>query len=139
MSAVPLKTHQNAPQPQIGDEAMADAVQLVKTLETPYLRDLRRLIDSEIMGRAKSERTEAIFKIQQIAAGLGVSVGELMSSAMPRKAGNNAGVKHGPAPIKYRHPEDASLTWTGRGAKTKWVHAWEASGKSISDLLIDKA
>lgn len=140
-NATVLKTHQNAPQAQIGDEAMADAVQLVKTLETPYLRDLRRLIDGEIITREKSKITDAMVQIQQIANGVGLSVEQLMNGALakPRKAGSNAGIKHGPASIKYRHPEDASLTWAGRGRSPKWVMDWENSGKSIIDLLIDKA
>lgn len=134
-----FKTHQNAPQAQIGDEAMADAVQLVKTLETRYLRDLRRLIDTEILSRASTERRDAIVKIQQIAANLGVPLHELMSSASSRKASGNIGKKHGPAPAKYQHPENGELLWSGRGNTPKWVQAWEASGKPITDLLIDKA
>jgi DNA-binding protein H-NS len=141
MSAIPVKSHQNAPQAQIGAEAMADAVQLVKTLETPYLRDLRRLIDNEISLRSNEERREAIFKVQRIAADMGVTVAELMQSAMPkeRKTGGNLGKKHGPAPAKYRNPEDHTQTWSGRGNAPKWVTAYESSGKSIADLLITKA
>ena len=141
MSAIPVKSHQNAPQAQIGTSAMADAVELVKTLETPYLRDLRRLIDNEIMARADIERREAIFKVQRIAADMGISVADLVASAMPkeRKAGVNLGKKYGPAPAKYHNPEDHSQTWSGRGNAPKWVTAWQNDGKSLDDLLITKA
>lgn len=27
------------------------------------------------------------------------------------------------APIKYRHPDDPKLTWSGRGPKPKWLKA----------------
>ncbi|MBK7416327.1 MAG: H-NS histone family protein [Dechloromonas sp.] len=38
--------------------------------------------------------------------------------------------------VKYRHPEDASLEWTGRGRKPKWVEAWLVSGKNMEALGI---
>lgn len=127
--------HQNAPQAQIGDSAMADATQLVKTLETPYLRELRRLIDNEIMSRASTERRDAIVKIQQIAQGLGVSLQDLMSAASPRKG---AGTKRGPSEMKYRSPDDESKQWSGRGLAPKWVKDWEAKYGSRDGLLISK-
>jgi DNA-binding protein H-NS len=37
---------------------------------------------------------------------------------------------------KYRHPENAALTWTGRGRTPKWVLEHEAQGGSRDDLLI---
>lgn len=139
MSAVSLKTHQNAPQPQIGDEAMADAVQLVKTLETPYLRDLRRLIDSEIMSRASVERSQAIFQIQQIAASLGTSVHDLMSGMKERKVRSDAGKVVAPTEMKYQDPTDTARKWSGRGLAPKWVKDWEAQHGSREGLLIAKA
>lgn len=129
------QTHQNAPQAQISTAAMADATQLVKTLETPYLRDLRRLIDAEIMSRASTERRDAIVKIQQIAANVGIPLKELMSSASPRK-GANTGTKRGPSEMKFRNPDDESQQWSGRGLAPKWVKDWEAKYGSRDGLLI---
>lgn len=39
-------------------------------------------------------------------------------------------------PPKYRNPDNASETWTGRGRKPKWVEAALASGKSLDDIKI---
>jgi hypothetical protein len=36
--------------------------------------------------------------------------------------------------VKYRHPNDHTLTWTGRGKKPQWVEFWLAHGGSMSDL-----
>jgi DNA-binding protein H-NS len=38
--------------------------------------------------------------------------------------------------VKYRHPENVELEWTGRGRKPKWVEAWVANGGSIDNLLV---
>ena len=39
-------------------------------------------------------------------------------------------------PPKYQHPDDPSLTWTGRGLKPKWVVSLLERGVSLNDLLI---
>lgn len=141
MSTHQLKTHQEAAQPQIGDDAMADAIQLVKTLETPYLRDLRRLIDGEIITREKSKITDAMVQIQQIANSVGLSVEQLMNGALPkpRKTRSDAGRVIAPAEMKYRNPADETKQWSGRGLAPKWVKDWEEEHGSREGLLIQKA
>ena len=37
---------------------------------------------------------------------------------------------------KYAHPEDPTLTWTGRGRKPKWIVEALEAGKSIDDFAI---
>ena len=37
---------------------------------------------------------------------------------------------------KYRSPADASLTWTGRGKKPRWVQEWLDAGNAVEALLI---
>ena len=41
-----------------------------------------------------------------------------------------------PVPAKYRHPENPSLTWSGRGRKPLWFVAALDSGKTPEDLAI---
>jgi len=41
-----------------------------------------------------------------------------------------------PAAPKYRHPENASLTWSGRGRKPLWFVAALDAGKAPEDLTI---
>jgi DNA-binding protein H-NS len=38
--------------------------------------------------------------------------------------------------IQYQHPEEATLQWTGRGRKPKWVENWLATGRTLEDLKI---
>jgi DNA-binding protein H-NS len=41
-----------------------------------------------------------------------------------------------PVEAKYRHPENAELTWTGRGRKPVWVQELLTAGKTLEDLAI---
>lgn len=41
-----------------------------------------------------------------------------------------------PGAIKYRHPNNSQLTWSGRGKKPAWVTAWLNSGGSLEDLEV---
>jgi DNA-binding protein H-NS len=40
------------------------------------------------------------------------------------------------AAMKYRHPEDSALTWSGRGRKPRWVVEFLAKGGKIESLAI---
>jgi len=41
-------------------------------------------------------------------------------------------------PVRYRHPEECTLEWTGRGRKPAWVIAWlkQNPGRDLADLEI---
>lgn len=35
---------------------------------------------------------------------------------------------HSPVAVKYKHPQNSDLTWTGRGRQPKWMVEYLASG-----------
>lgn len=41
-----------------------------------------------------------------------------------------------PVAVKYRHPQNAELTWTGRGRQPKWMESYLADGGKIEDLVV---
>ena len=45
-------------------------------------------------------------------------------------------VPTGKVKVKYRHPENASLEWTGRGRQPKWVAEWLAKGGALDSLTV---
>ena len=51
-------------------------------------------------------------KLAEMASKAGFNITELFGHG--RKA-------RGPVSVKYRHPQDASLTWTGRGRRPRWL------------------
>ena len=40
--------------------------------------------------------------------------------------------------VKYRHPQNHDLAWTGKGRQPKWVEAYLDQGGQLADLLVDQ-
>ena len=91
------------------------------------LRDLKEKVALEIKTREAQSIQEARARIQEIATGIGIPLNELFSK-QPKK--------YGPAPVRYRHPDDAEKEWSGRGRAPKWVKEWQDGGKSLDALRI---
>ncbi len=81
-------------------------------LSLKQLRELQDIIGAAISAREIQERSELKKKLAEMAGKAGFSVAELFGSV---------GRKLGPAAVKYRHPQDPSLTWTGRGRRPTWL------------------
>lgn len=91
------------------------------------LRDLRGKLDRAINTYEDRRRREAMSAIEEAAKSHGFNLAELTGSK-PRKTGTVA--------PKYAHPDDPTLTWTGRGRKPKWVQDALDQGKAMEDLAI---
>lgn len=114
------------------------------------LRRLQNKVGSEITRRASTAKRDLLKQVQKLAAEAGVSLGDLLGSeakppreaAAPKKRGKPAKAKSPTAgskvPAKYCHPADASLQWTGRGRKPKWVEELLAGGATLEQLTIQK-
>jgi DNA-binding protein H-NS len=87
------------------------------------LMDLREQIDEMLRKR----RAEIAQQLQRIA---------LVDGARVVRAGGSA-LRGRKVPPKYRGP--SGETWTGRGAKPRWLVAAIKGGKKIDDFLIDKS
>jgi DNA-binding protein H-NS len=100
-------------------------------LEAMSLKELRQLqkdLTKAISTYEDRHKAEARTKLEAIAKEMGYSLAELI--------GIEVKATRAPALAKYRHPENAALTWSGRGRKPQWfVEALDA-GKSASDLAI---
>lgn len=100
----------------------------ISHLSITELNELKKRIDAEIAGRKTAERDALIHEFRRRAAELGLSVEDLVGSKSTGKRGKVA--------VKYRHPHDASLTWTGRGKRPRWVDAWTTDGGSLDQLAV---
>lgn len=98
-------------------------------LSVAELNALQADITREIARRRKSEADSLVNEFRKRAAELGLSVEDLVS-------GKSAAKQRGKVAVKYRHPDDASLTWTGRGKRPRWVDAWLQSGKQMEQLAV---
>ena len=92
------------------------------------LLKLKEQLDAEIKHRESEEKLKARKQILDLAKTYGLELSDLLSKG-------GAAVRK-PAEAKYRHPDDANVTWSGRGRKPHWVEKWLAEGKSLEDLAI---
>src|SRR6056297_952331 len=99
----------------------------LKSLSLDELKDLQKDIDKAIKSFKVRRLAEARKELEQKARELGVSLNEILGPQ---------GTKGAKSLPKYRHPEDPTLTWTGRGRKPVWFIEAIASGKSADDLRI---
>jgi DNA-binding protein H-NS len=63
--------------------------------------------------------------MRELAASIGTTPEELL------RGGKSAGSA---AAVRYRHPDNPDLTWSGRGKRPTWVNEALASGKTLDDL-----
>ena len=83
-------------------------------------------VEKAIAEYADRMKAEARAELEKVAKELGFSLDEIVSGKTKRP-------KVAP---KYRNPENAAETWTGRGRRPRWVDAALKAGKSLDDLAI---
>ncbi|MFN7835846.1 MAG: H-NS family nucleoid-associated regulatory protein [Burkholderiaceae bacterium] len=105
----------------------------ISSMSLAELQQLKSEVEAEIERR--SAKTAAIEELKKMAAHSGVRLEDLMV-----EMGGTGKIKVkrelGPAPIRYRHPTNSALTWSGRGKRPKWVTEAMASGYSLEKLRV---
>ena len=94
------------------------------------LKDLQARIPAELKRREEVEKVAFLNEMRELAQQRGLSFDEVFGKG---KKGPRTG---GKVEVKYRHPSNPALQWTGRGRSPVWVQEWKESGKSIDDLKI---
>ncbi|ARU00190.1 H-NS family nucleoid-associated regulatory protein [Yoonia vestfoldensis] len=92
------------------------------------LKQLHKDITKAISTFEDRQKAEARSKVEALAKELGFSLSELI--------GTNTKSRRIAAAPKYQHPENPTLTWSGRGRKPLWYIEALASGKTPEDLAI---
>jgi DNA-binding protein H-NS len=72
-------------------------------------------------------------EIEKMLADEGYTLNDIVEGRGRSKRASGGAVK---APAKYRHPENASLTWSGRGRQPGWYKEALEAGKTPEDLLV---
>ncbi|MBW3512069.1 H-NS family nucleoid-associated regulatory protein [Janthinobacterium sp. NKUCC06_STL] len=85
-------------------------------------------VKKQLKIREQKDLDEARAKILQIAQSVGKSVKELVGDGIRAKTHKVA--------VKYRHPDNASQEWSGRGRQPKWVKEWIDSGRTLDQVKI---
>ncbi len=101
----------------------------VETLSLKELKSLQKDLAKAISTFEDRQKSDARSKLEIIAKEMGYSLADLIGTEVkPTRA---------PAATKYRHPENAALTWSGRGRKPLWFVAALEAGKSPEDMAVN--
>ncbi len=100
------------------------------SLALPELEELAGSVAVAIEKRRESDTAALAEKLRKEAEAAGLDP-DAVAKALGR-----GGKKRAPARPKYRSPEDAAKTWTGKGKKPRWVQEQLEGGKSLDELLI---
>lgn len=92
------------------------------------LRDLQKSVAKAISTFEARHKAEAREKVEMLAKELGFTLAELTALEEPNR-------KRTPSTKIYRHPENQTLTWSGRGLKPGWFAAHVDAGKDSEELL----
>lgn len=103
----------------------------INTLSIADLKSLYQNIPAEIKRREKEDKIRIRREMENIAKQAGYSLDELLDDATDKTPKAKKQVA-----IKYRHPQDNTLCWTGRGRQPKWVVEFLAAGGSLEQLTI---
>lgn len=99
----------------------------LEDLSLKELKALSKNIEKAIASREAKERQDALAAVEAKAREMGFSMDELMAAR---------GKKRASAAPKYQHPEDPSITWSGRGRQPGWIKEGLAAGKTLDDFLM---
>lgn len=102
----------------------------LSSLTVAQLRDLQQQIPAEIKRREVQEKVDVLNELRAMAKSRGYAIEDLLGKDVKVKPAT------GKVKVKYRHPQNAELEWTGRGRKPKWVEAWLAEGNAIEGLSV---
>ena len=94
-------------------------------LSIEELQALARDIETEIVTRRAAEKERVLNQMRELAASIGMTPEELL------RGGRGAAAA---VVVRYRHPDNPDLTWSGRGKRPTWVNEALASGKTLDDL-----
>lgn len=122
----------------------------LKSLSLVELRRLAGRIEKEIAKKELGDKKDLLGRLRKMAEEQGFDLGDLMETSAPKsvtaskpvkpKANRKQvkGAKKTAGTLKFRHPDDASIAWTGHGRKPNWVLQWLNDGKSLDALRIEQ-
>ncbi|WP_299822396.1 H-NS histone family protein [uncultured Jannaschia sp.] len=102
------------------------------TLSLGELKTLQKDLNKAVETYDDKRRQEARATVEAKAHELGFSLSELVDGS--GKSGKKSKASQ---PAKFRHPENASLTWSGRGRQPGWIKEALENGTSLDTFLIE--
>jgi len=94
------------------------------------LEELVNLAKNEIDTRKKAEQESTKKQILELAQKAGLNLADIFGEPVKPKQVRR------PAEVKYIHPDNKTLTWTGRGRKPAWLEEFLKNGGTIEQCMI---
>lgn len=98
----------------------------LEDLSVEALEALKGDIDATMERKRNGELFALREQIEELVDNSPFTLEEILAAQKVRK----------PVAPKYRNPDDASETWTGRGRKPRWVEAFLDAGNNLEDVAI---
>jgi DNA-binding protein H-NS len=102
----------------------------LNSLSLDELKRLQKDVNKAVEGYEARKRKDAFAAADAAAREMGYTLADLTETSAKKK-------KMVSVP-KYRHPENADQTWTGKGRQPDWMKEALASGQSKDDFLIEE-
>jgi DNA-binding protein H-NS len=108
----------------------------LESLSPAELQTLIKRAEAQMDSARKNHVKEVRAKIDGILAGAGLTIGEVY----PARGGKSAKGPRATVAPKYRNPDNASQTWSGRGKRPLWFsEALKKKGVTVDSLMIASA
>ncbi|MFN6005908.1 MAG: H-NS family nucleoid-associated regulatory protein [Paracoccaceae bacterium] len=101
---------------------------MLSEMSIEALRELQKALETAILNHKRSDRSTRGAAVDGFAPEIGFSIDK--SPDRVRK------LTKVPSTIRYRHPADRSVTWTGRGRKPSWFKAHIDAGRDPAELEV---
>lgn len=101
----------------------------LSNIDLTELKILLAQIPKEIERREREGKIKARKEIEAFAAERGFALCDLLGDVPVKR-------QRAPVAVKYHHPMDATLFWTGRGRQPKWVVSFLENGGELNQLLV---
>jgi DNA-binding protein H-NS len=109
----------------------------LKSLSPKELKALIANAESHMQEARESHVQEVRKKIDALLSNAGLALTDVYPAHGGKSGKGGKGGKRGTVAPKYRNPEDASQTWTGRGKRPLWfAAAIKKRGVTADSLLI---
>jgi DNA-binding protein H-NS len=98
----------------------------LENLSIKELKQLQKDATKAVASFEDRQRADVIAELEAVAQKHGYKLADFTGGKKAKVA----------LPAKYKHPEDSSLTWSGRGRQPNWVKDEISTGKSLNDFAI---
>lgn len=111
-----------------------------ESLSRAELMKLRTDLDRAISTVGDRDRRAALKAAEAAARAHGYSLAELApligegTGRGRRGSGTSGGAAKGAAEVRFRNPDNADQTWSGRGRRPAWYSEALAAGRPVEDL-----